>query len=85
MGDEIKDLFKKAPAKITLSELWKMARWFVIRFYSRHALRGDLGDVHSSKKGQNYIEKKRVGGIFTSDSTKQSRPMGPSNCSCKLT
>ena len=59
MGLEVQDLFKKAPAKVTLSELWKMARWFVILFYSRHALRGDLGDVHTSKKGQNYIEKKK--------------------------
>ena len=56
---EVQDLFKKAPAAVTLSELWKMARWFIVLFYSKHALRGDLGDLHSSKKGQNYIEKKK--------------------------
>ena len=56
---EVQDLFKKAPAAVTLSELWRMARWFMVLFYSKHALRGDLGDVHASKKGQNYIEKKK--------------------------
>ena len=56
---EVQDLFKKAPAKVTLPELWRMARWFMVLFYSKHALRGDLGDVHASKKGQNYIEKKK--------------------------
>ena len=55
---KLKPLFKKAPAKVTLPELWRMARWFIILFYSKHALRGDLGDVRITKKGQNYIEKK---------------------------
>ena len=55
---EVQTLFKKAPAAVTLPELWRMARWFIILFYSKHALRGDLGDVRITKKGQNYIEKK---------------------------
>jgi len=55
---EVAHLFKKAPATVTMPQLWKMARWFIILFYSKHALRGDLADVHASKKGQNYIEKK---------------------------
>ncbi|MCH2379884.1 MAG: hypothetical protein MK236_10745 [Pedosphaera sp.] len=58
MRGEVAPLFKKAPAAVTLSELWKMARWFLILFYSKHALRGDIGDMHASKKGQNYIVKK---------------------------
>ena len=55
---EVQTLFKKAPAAVTLPELWRMARWFIVLFYSEHALRGDLGDVRITKKGQNYIEKK---------------------------
>ena len=55
---EVQPFFKKAPAKVTLPELWRMGRWFIILFYSKHALRGDLGDVRITKKGQNYIEKK---------------------------
>ena len=58
MRGEVAPLFKKAPAAVTLSELWKMARWFLILFNSKHALRGDIGDMHASKKGQNYIVKK---------------------------
>ena len=55
---EVQTLFKKAPATVTMPELWRMARWFIMLFYSKHALRGDLADVKISKKGQNYIEKK---------------------------
>jgi len=59
---DVQHLFNKAPAKITMSELWKMMRWFVILFYSEHALRGDLADVRIKRQGQNYIEKKKGGG-----------------------
>ncbi len=55
---EIKHLFNLAPAKITFPDLWRMMRWFVFLFYSKHALRGDLADVRTTRKGQNYIEKK---------------------------
>ena len=55
---EVKHLFERAPARVSFPELWQMARYFVLLFYSRHALRGDLGDVRIQKKGQNYIEKK---------------------------
>ena len=59
---EIAHLFNTAPAQITLPELWQMMRWFVILFYSKHALRGDLADVRIKRQGQNYIEKKKGGG-----------------------
>ena len=55
---EIEHLFKKAPAKITMPQLWKMMRWFIVLFYSKHALRGDLADVRIKRGGANYIEKK---------------------------
>jgi hypothetical protein len=55
---EVAPLLKKAPATVTLPQLWQIARWFIMLFYSRHALRGDLADVRTTKKGQNYIEKK---------------------------
>ena len=58
---EIAHLFNKAPAKISLPELWQMMRWFVILFYSKHALRGDLADVRIKRGGTNYIEKKKKG------------------------
>ena len=38
-----------------------MMRWFVILFYSKHALRGDLADVRIKRGGTNYIEKKKKG------------------------
>ena len=59
---EIKHLFNIAPAKITFPDLWRMMRWFVFLFYSKHALRGDLADVRTTRKGQNYIEKKKKSG-----------------------
>ena len=58
LHQEVGAILKKAPAKITLAELWQLARWFLVLFYSKHALRGDLGDIQIKKKGQNYIEKR---------------------------
>ena len=55
---EVEHLYKKAPAKVSLPQLWQMARQFVILFYSKHALRGDLADVKIKRSGSNYIEKK---------------------------
>ena len=55
---EVEHLYEKAPAKVTYPELWQMMRQFVILFYSRHALRGDLADVRIKRGGSNYIEKK---------------------------
>ena len=43
---------------MTLPELWQMMRHFVILFYSKHALRGDLADVRIKRGGANYIQKK---------------------------
>jgi len=55
---DVEHLYDKAPAKVTFPELWLMMRHFVILFYSRHALRGDLADVKIKRSGANYIEKK---------------------------
>ena len=55
---DVEHLYNKAPAKITYPELWQMMRHFVILFYSKHALRGDLADVRIKRSGSNYIEKK---------------------------
>ena len=55
---DVGHLYSKAPAKITYPELWQMMRHFVILFYSKHALRGDLADVRIKRSGSNYIEKK---------------------------
>ena len=58
LHDEVLATLKKAPARITFPELWKLGRWFVFLFYSKHALRGDLAEVQIKKRGQNYILKK---------------------------
>ena len=58
MYKDVEHLYDKAPAKVTYSELWRMMRHFVILFYSKHALRGDLADVRIKRSGSNYIEKK---------------------------
>ena len=55
---DVEHLYDKAPAKVTYPELWQMMRHFVMLFYSRHALRGDLADVRIKRSGSNYIEKK---------------------------
>ena len=58
LHSEVEHLYKKAPAKVTYPELWQMMRHFVILFYSRHALRGDIADVRIKRSGANYLEKK---------------------------
>ena len=55
---DVEHLYNKAPAKVSFTELWLMMRHFVILFYSRHALRGDLADVRTKRGGSNYLEKK---------------------------
>ena len=55
---EVEHILKKAPARITFPQLWKLGRWFVFLFYSKHALRGDLADVQIKERGQNYVHKK---------------------------
>ena len=55
---DVEHLYDKAPAKVSYPELWQMMRHFVILFYSRHALRGDLADVRIKRSGSNYLEKK---------------------------
>ena len=56
---DVEHLYDKAPAKVTYPELWEMMRHFVILFYSKHALRGDLADIRIKRAGSNYIEKKK--------------------------
>jgi len=55
---DVEHLYDKAPAKVTYPEMWEMMRHFVILFYSKHALRGDLADIRIKRAGSNYIEKK---------------------------
>ena len=74
---EIRHILSKSPDSITNSELWQLGRWFLIKFYSRHALRGDLADVEITKgpKSLNYLYKEQHRWcIFVSDhKTSQSR------------
>ena len=58
MYKDVEHLYNKAPARVTFPELWQMMRHFVILFYSKHALRGDLADVRIKRSGSNYLEKK---------------------------
>ena len=58
---EVEHLFKEPPKLITSTELYEMQRYFVILFYSKHALRGDLGDVRIERKGHNYIYRTGTG------------------------
>ena len=58
LHEEVEPYYGKAPAKVTYPELWHMMRAFVILFYSKHALRGDLADVRIKRGGSNYLEKK---------------------------
>ena len=44
-----------APSAISMPELYKLQQWFIMLFYSRHALRGDLAELQIKKRGQNYI------------------------------
>ena len=55
---DVEHVYEKAPAKVTYPELWQMLRHFVILFYSKHALRGDLADVRIRRGGSNFIERK---------------------------
>ena len=55
LHEEVAYILEKAANSITMSELYKLQQWFVILFYSRHALRGDLAEVQIKKRGQNYI------------------------------
>ena len=57
----VEHLFDEPPKFVTSHELYEMQRWFVILFYSKHALRGDLGDVRIERKGHNYIYRTGTG------------------------
>ena len=57
LQEEVEPLFARKPTNVSRAQLYEMQRQFVILFYAHHALRGDLGDVRITKKGQNYIYK----------------------------
>ena len=49
---------------LSLRDLWLYQRYFVLLFYSRHTLRGDLADVRIKRgtKPQSWVYKKKRGG-----------------------
>ena len=49
---------------LSLRDLWLYQRYFVLLFYSRHTLRGDLADVRTKRgtKPQSWVYKKKRGG-----------------------
>lgn len=49
---------------LSLRELWLYQRYFVLLFYSRHTLRGDLAEVRIKRgtKSQSWVYKKKRGG-----------------------
>ena len=55
LREEVAYILRKAPATTSNVELYALMQWFVILFYSRHALRGDLAECAIKKRGQNYI------------------------------
>ena len=55
LHDGVQNILKKAPSAISMPELYRLQQWFIMLFYSRHALRGDLAEVQIKKRGQNYI------------------------------
>jgi len=55
LREEVSHILQKAANSISMPELYKLQQWFVILFYSRHALRGDLAEVQIKKRGHNYI------------------------------
>jgi len=61
LHEEVHHILKKAASAISKPELYKIQQWFVILFYSRHALRGDLAEVQIRKRGHNYIYQKGNG------------------------
>ena len=54
----VQQALRKAPARISFTELWYLGRWVTFVFYSRHAMRGDLADLQIHKKESNYLYKK---------------------------
>ena len=58
LKQEVQGILDKAPKAISMSELYRLQQWFVVLFYSRHALRGDLAEVRLQQRGHNYIYKR---------------------------
>jgi len=58
LHEEVEHILDKAASAISMPELYRLQQWFVILFYSRHALRGDLAEVQIRKRGHNYIYQK---------------------------
>jgi len=55
LHEDIEHILKKAPSTVSFAQLYKLQQWFVVSFYSKHALRGDLAEVQIKKRGSNYI------------------------------
>ena len=55
LHEEVEHLEQKK--KLSAAQLYQYQRYFIILFYSKHALRGDLADVRIKKPfGSNYLE-----------------------------
>ena len=65
--------------KLSPGELYKYQKYAIIRFYSEHALRGDLADPSSARSARTTSTRVRARGSFTSANTKPSRPGGRSS------
>ena len=77
MYKDVEHLYNKAPAKVTFPELWQMMRHFVILFYSKHALRGDLADAR--EVDQTTWRRRARSGTCTWVTTKPSKHTVPLN------
>ena len=55
LREDTEYILDKAPSAVSKPQLYKLQQWFVVVFYSKHALRGDLAEVQIKKRGSNYI------------------------------
>lgn len=54
---EVVHLEQKKPKSLSTAELYHYQRYFIIQFYAKHALRGDLAEVRIKKPfGPNYLK-----------------------------
>ena len=54
---EVEHLEQKKPISLSAAELYHYQRYFIIQFYAKHALRGDLAEVRIKKPfGPNHLK-----------------------------
>ena len=54
---EVEHLEQKKPKSLSAAELYHYQRYFIIQFYAKHALRGDLAEVRIKKPfGPNHLK-----------------------------